>query len=138
MKSERYQHVLAPAHTTFSCIFSIQKIKEQVAELDKKTRTMSGLLNKIHSTPSAQRTLSDVSASWPLSFAFSSSRSPWPGRFCAIELQRDERGSCWHHPDESVLALERDVVDISTERSICCYDGGVPRERYPAHVAAST
>lgn len=29
-----------------------EKIKEQVAELDKKARTMIGLLNKIHSTPS--------------------------------------------------------------------------------------
>ncbi|KIP05378.1 hypothetical protein PHLGIDRAFT_128937 [Phlebiopsis gigantea 11061_1 CR5-6] len=31
-----------------------EKIKEQVADLDKKTRTMSGVLNKIHSTPSSQ------------------------------------------------------------------------------------
>ncbi|KAL1715363.1 Translin [Schizophyllum commune] len=31
-----------------------EKIKEQVTELDKKTRTMTGLLNKIHSTPSAE------------------------------------------------------------------------------------
>ncbi|KAH9480530.1 Translin [Psilocybe cubensis] len=29
-----------------------EKIKEQVNELDKKTRIMAGLLNKIHSTPS--------------------------------------------------------------------------------------
>ncbi|KAF8635897.1 hypothetical protein AX15_000076 [Amanita polypyramis BW_CC] len=29
-----------------------EKIKEQVLELDKKARTMVGLLNKIHSTPS--------------------------------------------------------------------------------------
>jgi predicted translin family RNA/ssDNA-binding protein len=29
-----------------------EKIKDQVTELDKKTRTMVGLLNKIHSTPS--------------------------------------------------------------------------------------
>ncbi|KAF9534474.1 translin [Crepidotus variabilis] len=28
-----------------------EKIKDQVTELDKKTRTMVGLLNKIHSTP---------------------------------------------------------------------------------------
>jgi len=28
-----------------------EKIKEQVLELDKKTRTTIGLLNKIHSTP---------------------------------------------------------------------------------------
>ncbi|KAI5826001.1 Translin [Schizophyllum commune Tattone D] len=31
-----------------------ERIKEQVTELDKKTRTMTGLLNKIHSTPSAE------------------------------------------------------------------------------------
>ncbi|KAI0785262.1 Translin [Abortiporus biennis] len=31
-----------------------EKIKDQVTEFDKKTRTMSGLLNKIHSTPSAE------------------------------------------------------------------------------------
>ena len=31
-------------------------IKDQVTELDKKTRTMLGLLNKIHSTPRDQRT----------------------------------------------------------------------------------
>jgi hypothetical protein len=31
---------------------SAQKLKEQVTELDKKTRTMAGVLNKIHSTPS--------------------------------------------------------------------------------------
>ncbi|KAF9464171.1 Translin [Collybia nuda] len=29
-----------------------EKIKDQVTELDKKTRTMVGVLNKIHSTPS--------------------------------------------------------------------------------------
>ncbi|TFK40651.1 Translin [Crucibulum laeve] len=29
-----------------------EKIKEQVTELDKKARTMVGLLNKVHSTPS--------------------------------------------------------------------------------------
>ncbi|TCD66619.1 hypothetical protein EIP91_001129 [Steccherinum ochraceum] len=29
-----------------------EKIKDQVAEFDKKTRTMSGILNRIHSTPS--------------------------------------------------------------------------------------
>lgn len=29
-----------------------QKIKEQVTDLDKKTRNMVGILNKIHSTPS--------------------------------------------------------------------------------------
>lgn len=28
-----------------------QKIRDQVTELDKKTRTVVGLLNKIHSTP---------------------------------------------------------------------------------------
>ncbi|KZP33607.1 Translin, partial [Athelia psychrophila] len=28
-----------------------EKIKDQVTELDKKTRTMAGLLNKVHSTP---------------------------------------------------------------------------------------
>jgi len=32
-----------------------ESIKEQVNELDKKTRTMIGLLNKVHSTPSAAR-----------------------------------------------------------------------------------
>jgi hypothetical protein len=31
----------------------LQRIKEQVNELDKKTRTIIGLLNKVHSTPSA-------------------------------------------------------------------------------------
>ncbi|CAL1713075.1 unnamed protein product [Somion occarium] len=31
-----------------------EKIKDQVTEFDKKTRTMTGLLNKIHSTPTAQ------------------------------------------------------------------------------------
>ncbi|KAK7690075.1 hypothetical protein QCA50_006721 [Cerrena zonata] len=31
-----------------------EKIKDQVTEFDKKTRTMAGLLNKIHSTPTAQ------------------------------------------------------------------------------------
>ena len=31
----------------------LQSIKEQVNGLDKKTRTMIGLLNKVHSTPSA-------------------------------------------------------------------------------------
>jgi hypothetical protein len=31
----------------------LQKIKDQVTELDKKTRTMVGMLNKIHSTPSS-------------------------------------------------------------------------------------
>ncbi|GJE97175.1 Translin domain-containing protein [Phanerochaete sordida] len=31
-----------------------EKIKDEVAELDKKTRTMSGLLNRIHSTPAEQ------------------------------------------------------------------------------------
>ncbi|KAH9950534.1 Translin [Amylocystis lapponica] len=31
-----------------------EKIKEQVVEFDKKTRTLSGMLNKIHSTPSEQ------------------------------------------------------------------------------------
>jgi len=30
-----------------------EKIKDQVTEFDKKTRTMVGLLNKIHSTPSS-------------------------------------------------------------------------------------
>jgi hypothetical protein len=34
-------------------VYPFQSIKEQVNELDKKTRTMIGLLNKIHSTPSA-------------------------------------------------------------------------------------
>jgi hypothetical protein len=34
------------------CLTVSQKIKDQVTELDKKTRTMVGLLNKIHSTPS--------------------------------------------------------------------------------------
>lgn len=33
-------------------MFNFQQIKDQVTELDKKTRTMVGLLNKIHSTPS--------------------------------------------------------------------------------------
>lgn len=28
-----------------------EKIKEQVTDLDKKTRNMVGVLNKIHSTP---------------------------------------------------------------------------------------
>lgn len=32
----------------------MQKIKDEVTEFDKKTRTMLGLLNKIHSTPTAQ------------------------------------------------------------------------------------
>jgi len=37
-----------------------EKVKEQVNELDKKTRTMVGILNKIHSTPSeAVRSLLD-------------------------------------------------------------------------------
>ncbi|KAI0078276.1 Translin [Panus rudis PR-1116 ss-1] len=31
-----------------------EKIKDQVTEFDKKTRTMLGLLNKIHSTPTAE------------------------------------------------------------------------------------
>ncbi|PCH40129.1 Translin [Wolfiporia cocos MD-104 SS10] len=31
-----------------------EKIKDQVTELDKKTRTLSGMLNKIHSTPTGQ------------------------------------------------------------------------------------
>ncbi|TRM60655.1 Translin [Schizophyllum amplum] len=31
-----------------------EKIKDQVTELDKKTRTMTGLLNKIHSTPTSE------------------------------------------------------------------------------------
>lgn len=35
----------------FSCVL-IQKIRDQVGEFDKKTRTMSGILNRIHSTPS--------------------------------------------------------------------------------------
>jgi hypothetical protein len=35
-----------------SYLIVLQKIKDQVTELDKKTRTMVGLLNKIHSTPS--------------------------------------------------------------------------------------
>ena len=38
----------------------IQKIKDQVTDLDKKTRTMSGLLNKIHSTPANQRTFHNI------------------------------------------------------------------------------
>ncbi|KZT12025.1 Translin [Laetiporus sulphureus 93-53] len=31
-----------------------EKIKDQVTEFDKKTRTLSGMLNKIHSTPTDQ------------------------------------------------------------------------------------
>ncbi|KAH9841539.1 Translin [Rhodofomes roseus] len=31
-----------------------EKIKDQVTEFDKKTRTLTGLLNKIHSTPPSQ------------------------------------------------------------------------------------
>ncbi|KZT73807.1 Translin [Daedalea quercina L-15889] len=31
-----------------------EKIKDQVTEFDKKTRTLTGLLNRIHSTPSSQ------------------------------------------------------------------------------------
>lgn len=31
-----------------------QKIKEQVTEFDKKTRTLSGILNRVHSTRSEQ------------------------------------------------------------------------------------
>lgn len=34
----------------------MQKIKDEVTEFDKKTRTMLGLLNKIHSTPATQST----------------------------------------------------------------------------------
>jgi hypothetical protein len=43
----------ASALPFFLLINLLQSIKEQVNELDKKTRTMIGLLNKIHSTPSA-------------------------------------------------------------------------------------
>ena len=46
--------VLNKASALLSLLINLlQSIKEQVNELDKKTRTMIGLLNKIHSTPSA-------------------------------------------------------------------------------------
>lgn len=38
-----------------SIFFLWQKIKDQVNEFDKKTRSMVGLLNKIHSTPADSR-----------------------------------------------------------------------------------
>ena len=43
--------------TCFIPVFSltkVQKIRDEVHDLDRKTRTMAGMLNKLHSTPSDQ------------------------------------------------------------------------------------
>ena len=39
----------------------IQKIRDEVHDLDKKTRMMAGMLNKLHSTPPDQSTSSPAS-----------------------------------------------------------------------------
>lgn len=41
--------------TPYLLMSNWQKIKDQVAELDKKTRTIVGLINKVHSTPPESR-----------------------------------------------------------------------------------
>jgi len=63
----------------------VQKIRDEVHDLDKKTRMMAGILNKLHSTPS------DQSASFPALGALY--LNPGQSRLCLTAYGQSSRAA---------------------------------------------